>query len=203
MVAPVSVTLFADLSAQPVDNSVEPMVAAFAPPTPTVQMASTRANVTSALASRRALREAERIPVDMWPPRGSRRSGAGRPGHLRGVVVVDAHDVPAGTLSAEPLLERRPVVGADRRPAQLGDRRQSRERHVLDVGQRPDRLRPQWSFNAEYRGGRGADEVVARIPPVRLLDVDEAGPPLAEDRAGVVLHVEVGAVGRRHDEPRA
>ena len=86
------------------------------------------------------------------------------------------------------------------RPTQFRDRGQPRERHELDVRRRPDRLCPQWSFDAEYRRFGHAHEVRARVPAVRVLHLDEAGPVLPQRRALGVLHVQVRLVGGREHQ---
>src|SRR5215211_3397451 len=161
MTAPVSGTLVADRSAQPVVSSVEP-TAALAGPTPATPRPSTsvtansRIEGTGRLLGRRRLAFGgnntgtfllyKGISSGCGPcgdaaghERGFRVtaewrwSGSDRPEHLLGVVVVDAHHPPARALGAQSRLERRPVMGVPGRPAKLGDGRQPRERHVLDI----------------------------------------------------------------------
>src|SRR5438270_5232043 len=112
MVGPSSVTVLAERSAQPVVSSVEATVAACAG----VPVATAKPSTRISVARNRRIDAVDTVDL----------LRAGRPGNLRGVVVVDAHHPPARALGAEASLERRPVVRADRRPAELGDRWQPR-----------------------------------------------------------------------------
>src|SRR5579863_3655786 len=98
------------------------------------------------------------------------------------MVVVDTHVFPTWTLRSQPLVEGGLVVRAPWRPAELGDRGQAREGHVVDVRRGHQRLAPQRGLDSRDGRRRDTDQIVARIPAVRRVDLDVAGPVLAELR---------------------
>src|SRR5450759_1988716 len=73
------------------------------------------------------------------------------PWYLRRPVEVDPHRCPPGALRAEAQAEALPIVRGHWRPAELGDRREPREREELDVADVGQRLRPERPLEAEDR----------------------------------------------------
>src|SRR5215207_4504552 len=100
MVAPLSARPVAERNAQPLDNSLELTVAACAAGEPETATTAIIAKVVMAALSSRGLVLDRNMGSLLLPtPVGSAceitdwaESGSGGPGHLRGVVVVDAHD---------------------------------------------------------------------------------------------------------------
>ena len=101
--------------------------------------------------------------------------------------------------AASRVLVRVPVVRRRRRPAQLGDRRQPRERHELDVGRCRRSSRSTAAPRRRATALSGTPGVASPGPSCRLLHLDEARPRSGPSGVSlVVLHVQVGPVRRRH-----
>ena len=75
--------------------------------------------------------------------------------------------VPARRLRAEPAREVVPLPPVGRRPRDLGDCRQARERHVLDIAKVHERLGPDRRLDAEHRAFGDALERSTRDPSRR------------------------------------
>src|SRR5438552_12766047 len=121
------------------------------------------------------------------------------PRDLWRAIEVDAERRPAWRLRGEAALELVPAPAIGARPSDFGDLGEPREREELDVANTGRRLGPQRRLDAEDRRLRNAAPQRCGIPFVRIARLDPGGPVEAEGGRLVVLHVEIGAIGRRRD----
>ena len=92
------------------------------------------------------------------------------PRHVGCVVEVDPEGSPEGALRTESFPKVDPVVPVRGRPAEFRRHSEPGHHEVLDLFDRADRLRPQRTLHAQYRGLIHTGQIAGRLPVVAGLD---------------------------------